>query len=585
MTLQPGQTVGRYQILEPLGVGGMATVYKAFQPSLEREVALKVLRPGFAEDAEFFQRFQREARSIARLRHPNIVQVFDFEPVDGRYILAMEFLEGGTLKERVTSLAAKGERLSHSEVARIVGEVASALGYGHELGIIHRDVKPSNDMRAARDRAVVTDFGIAKIMGGEGQTQTGVGIGTPEYMAPEQGGGAKVDHRADIYSLGVMTYEMLTGRVPFAADTPLAVVLAHMRDPLPLPTSLDPSIPAAAEQVLLKALAKDPNDRHASATDFAEALRAALTPAPPTAATIYPIPPLPQGPAVAGADKATATPPVPPQPATRGVQRPALVGAAMLVVVLIAGAALALPRQELPPASPSPTAPIAGTCQVSPCPSPGGPGPAGPGAVASGPAVALPTKGALMTRADLRSTANVFGASAENTARAGTDGLSLEAREGPGIGVHAPPPPPGAYGDLITEVRAAPLSAGLAQYRIMLGVGASQDKGTFVSVSLRPGNRVLVAIVRDDRTTGGPRILAASRDVTIAGAHTLLILRKGDQIAAFVNGQFAVSATDPLPQRGGVDLYLEVIYAGPGSTQSAGPNSVRVEEWAFYAAN
>ena len=204
MTLQPGQTIGRYQIIEPLGVGGMATVYKAFQPSLEREVALKVLRPGFSEDPEFFQRFQREARSIARLRHPNIVQVFDFEPLEGRYILAMEFLEGGTLKERVTSLAAKGERIPHPEIARIIGEVGSALSYGHELGIIHRDVKPSNVMLAGRDRAVVTDFGIAKIMGGEGQTQTGVGIGTPEYMAPEQGTGTNVDHRADIYSLGVM---------------------------------------------------------------------------------------------------------------------------------------------------------------------------------------------------------------------------------------------------------------------------------------------------------------------------------------------------------------------------------------------
>lgn len=355
MTLQPGQTVGRYQIIEPLGVGGMATVYKAFQPSLEREVALKVLRPGFADDAEFFQRFQREARSIARLRHPNIVQVFDFEPIDGRYILAMEFLEGGTLKERVTALAAKGERLSHDETARIVGEVAAALSYGHEIGIIHRDVKPSNVMLASRDRAVVTDFGIAKIMGGEGQTQTGVGIGTPEYMAPEQGTGAGVDHRADIYSLGVMAYEMLTGRVPFIADTPLAIVLAHMRDPLPLPSTVDPTVPAAAERVLMKALAKEAKDRHASATEFADALRIALIPPPPTAATVYPIPPIPPEAvtgAVGGASTAAApTTGVAPASPSRGIPRAALIGAAVVVLLVLAGAAFALTRGGAPGAS------------------------------------------------------------------------------------------------------------------------------------------------------------------------------------------------------------------------------------------
>lgn len=342
MTLQPGQTIGRYQIIEPLGVGGMATVYKAFQPSLEREVALKVLRPGFSEDPEFFQRFQREARSIARLRHPNIVQVFDFEPLEGRYILAMEFLEGGTLKERVTQLAAKSQRIPHPEVARIVGEVASALSYGHELGIIHRDVKPSNVMLAARDRAVVTDFGIAKIMGGEGQTQTGVGIGTPEYMAPEQGTGTNVDHRADIYSLGVMAYEMLTGQVPFAADTPIAIVLAHMRDPLPLPSTIDPTVPAATEHVLMKALAKDPGDRYASATDFADALRISLVPAPPTAATVYPIPPLPA--AATAATAGAAATGVASATTRGGIPRVALIGAAALALLLLAGAAFALTR-------------------------------------------------------------------------------------------------------------------------------------------------------------------------------------------------------------------------------------------------
>ena len=340
MALQPGQTIGRYQIIEPLGTGGMATVYKAYQPSLEREVALKVLRPGFADDPEFLQRFQREARSIAKLRHPHIVQVFDFEPLDGRYVLAMEYLEGGTLKERIGSLAARGERLPPAEVARIVGEVADALNHGHELGIVHRDMKPSNVMLARRDRAVVTDFGIAKIVGGEGQTQTGVGIGTPEYMAPEQGAGGTVDQRADIYSLGVMAYELLTGRVPFVADTPLAVVLAHVRDPLPLPSSIDPTVSADTERVLMKTLAKNPGDRYATATEFADALKATLVTATATSATIYPIAAVTAGSrsAAAGAVPASAG-----GPRTR-IPRNAIVAAAVVALLLVGGAAFAFTR-------------------------------------------------------------------------------------------------------------------------------------------------------------------------------------------------------------------------------------------------
>ena len=276
MTLTAGATVGRYTILEPLGQGGMATVYKAFQPSLEREVALKVLRPGFAQDKEFLERFEREAKAIARLRHPHIVQVFDFEMTEGQYVLAMEFLEGGTLKDRQTELARAHRGMDPQESVRIVAEVAEALTYAHEQGIVHRDVKPSNVMLTRKDWAVVTDFGIARILGATSHTQTGVGIGTPEYMAPEQGQGGRVDHRADIYSLGAMAYEMLTGQVPYTADTPLAVVIAHIKDPLPLPSKVNPTIGPAVERVLLRALAKDPEQRFASATDMAQALREGL---------------------------------------------------------------------------------------------------------------------------------------------------------------------------------------------------------------------------------------------------------------------------------------------------------------------
>src|SRR5713226_4460374 len=180
MTLAPGTTLGRYQILEPLGSGGMATVYKAYEPSLDRTVALKVIRPGLAEEEGFLARFRREAQAVAKLRHPNIVHVLTFDEVDGRYFLAMDYLEGGTLKDRIETLD-PGTLLPPAEVTSIVAQVADALSYAHEQGIVHRDIKPSNIM-LSHGRAIVTDFGIAKIVSGAQLAQTGVGIGTPEYM-------------------------------------------------------------------------------------------------------------------------------------------------------------------------------------------------------------------------------------------------------------------------------------------------------------------------------------------------------------------------------------------------------------------
>jgi serine/threonine protein kinase len=280
MTLAPGSTLGRYQILGPLGQGGMAVVYKAFQPALERTVALKVIRRGFAEDHEFRDRFTREARAIARLDHPNIVDVFDFDEAEGQVFLAMQYVEGGTLKDRLAALAARGERMPQEETAAIIGQVASALAYAHARGVVHRDVKPSNVMLGEDGSAVVTDFGIAKIVGGTQHTATGVGIGTPEYMSPEQGQGQTLDGRTDEYALAVTAYEMLTGTLPYTADTPFAVVLKHVRDPLPLPSKMAPEISARTEQVLLRALAKDPADRYPTVSEFAEELSRAIAERP-----------------------------------------------------------------------------------------------------------------------------------------------------------------------------------------------------------------------------------------------------------------------------------------------------------------
>ena len=309
--LATGSTLGRFQIVSPLGQGGMATVYKAFQPALERYVALKLLRAGVVDDPEQRERFDREATAIARLRHPSIVQVFDFDSVEGQSFLVMEFIDGGTLKEKLTQLVSAGQRLPRGDVSRIIGEIADALDTAHHLGIVHRDVKPSNVLLSRSGRAIMSDFGIARILASSQQTQTGVGVGTPEYMSPEQGEGQPVDQRSDIYSLGVMAYELLTGRVPFRADTPLAVVLAHVRDPLPLPSAIDPSIGPEVEGVLLKAMAKTPSERYASAGDFAHALASALagvTATPPPATTLSAV----IAPATAGVSSAAIAPIVAP---------------------------------------------------------------------------------------------------------------------------------------------------------------------------------------------------------------------------------------------------------------------------------
>lgn len=271
--LSNGSNLGPFRILHQIGEGGMARVYKAYQPSVERYVALKVLPSHYADDPQFIERFIREARTIARLEHKNILPVFDFGEQDGITYLAMRFVEGGTLKELMT----KGCLTLH-DTQDLMTQVCSALDYAHRHGVIHRDVKPSNVIIDGEGAAYLTDFGIAKVLGGSGGdlTATGAAIGTPAYMAPEQAVGGAVDARTDIYALGIMLYEMLTGRVPFQADTPMAVLMAHMSDPLPLPHVFNADIPEAIEEVVIKALAKNPEDRYQTANEMAQALRLAI---------------------------------------------------------------------------------------------------------------------------------------------------------------------------------------------------------------------------------------------------------------------------------------------------------------------
>ncbi len=267
-----GQSLGRYHILEQLGEGGMATVYKAYDTRLERDVAVKIIRTDQFAPAmldRILKRFEREAKALAKLSHPNIVKVLDFGDYEGSPYLVMEYLPGGTLKQRL------GRPIPWQEAARLLLPVASALQFAHEQGIVHRDVKPSNILITRSGEPMLSDFGIAKILESEetvSLTGTGVGVGTPEYMSPEQGLGKEIDARADVYSLGIIFYELVTGRKPFTADTPMAVVIKHINDPLPRPTRFVPDLPAGVERVLLRTLAKQPENRYPDMEAFAQAL-------------------------------------------------------------------------------------------------------------------------------------------------------------------------------------------------------------------------------------------------------------------------------------------------------------------------
>ncbi len=267
-----GQTIDRYHILEQIGEGGMAVVYKAYDTRLEREVAIKIIRKeAFPPEAldRIFKRFEREAKALARMSHPNVVKVHDYGEFDGSPYLVMEYQPGGTLK------AILGKPLDWSDVSQLLIPIANALGYAHQEGIFHRDVKPSNILITKQGEPMLTDFGIAKILEkneGHTLTGTGLGVGTPEYMAPEQGLGKEVDGRVDIYALGVVLYELVTGRKPYTADTPLAVLIKHMADPLPRPGEVFPGISEELEKVILKALAKDPANRYQSMAEMAVAM-------------------------------------------------------------------------------------------------------------------------------------------------------------------------------------------------------------------------------------------------------------------------------------------------------------------------
>jgi len=268
-----GRRLGQYELRGVIRHGGMSTVYKAYQPALQRLVAVKVL--AFPGDPEFVARFQREAYAVAALQHPNIVQIYDYGEHDGQVYLVVQYVEDGrTLADLL------GRPLAPQRALVVMEQVLAALGHAHERGIVHRDVKPSNVLLASPTWAMLADFGIAKLLleAAPKLTATNLVVGTAAYMAPEQAFGLPLDQRTDLYAAGVVLYELLTGRVPFAADTPVALLLQHAYQPVPPLRDLNPALPATLEAVLARALAKDPAARYQDAQVMAQAMAEAIRP-------------------------------------------------------------------------------------------------------------------------------------------------------------------------------------------------------------------------------------------------------------------------------------------------------------------
>ncbi len=266
-----GRSLGQFRVVERIGTGGMAAVFKAYQPNLDRYVAIKVLPVYHARDPIFVKRFEQEARAVARLAHPNIVQIHDFGTQDSVTYIVMEYVDGGTLKDRLR------KPLAVSESIDFIIQAAHGLDCAHRNVIIHRDVKPAIMLLRKDGHLLLSDFGIAKILEGTTNlTRVGTGIGTPQYMSPEQGTGQRVDRPSDIYSLGIVLFHCLTGRVPFTADNPLSITVKHLNEPLPMELLHSVNVPTIVEQIVYRMTAKAPQARYQSAEELIEALTNAL---------------------------------------------------------------------------------------------------------------------------------------------------------------------------------------------------------------------------------------------------------------------------------------------------------------------
>lgn len=367
MPFSIGENVGPYRITEQLGQGGMATVYKAYHAALDRYVALKALHPAFNEDKSFAARFQREARVVAKLEHPNIVPIYDYAEHESRPYLVMKYIEGDTLKARLLQ-----GPLSSEEINQVVDSVGSALAYAHQQGILHRDIKPSNVLIGTDGIMYLADFGLARIaQAGESTLSSDSIMGTPQYISPEQAMGKKeLDEGTDIYSFGVMLYEMVVGQVPFTADTPFSIIHDHIYSPLPMPRAINPQVPESVERVLLKALAKERADRYDTVPSlvkaFKDAWREAGVPMQGTSITMKPrtVKTAPKAAQVAGPGGAT----VAAQKVPQKKRSPWMFIAGGVVILLCGalGAFVLLRRGVLPPTASIPQTVVASPTVFSP---------------------------------------------------------------------------------------------------------------------------------------------------------------------------------------------------------------------------
>ncbi len=347
--------IDRYQLFERIGTGGMARVYRAKDLNLDRVVAIKILHDHLADDPTFKERFEREARFVASLNHPNIVQIYDFNSVERNgfpiYYMVMPFIAGRSLRDVIEDVESRGERLSYDRVMRIMLDVTDALAYAHAAGMAHRDVKPANILIDADGKAVLTDFGIARIVQSNSRlTQDGMSTGTPAYMSPEQVSGQPGDARSDLYSLGGIFFELLTGRAPYDDESGASLMLKHLQAPVPFVSPLldrpDPKLDAFIQ----KALAKNPDDRFQSAKEFSRALREAYAGRDPTATHQSPAPATLPTTATGTGTSATATVSESPQ---RSRLPFVLAGIGALVLIAVILSAITLTR---PPAVVTPTA-------------------------------------------------------------------------------------------------------------------------------------------------------------------------------------------------------------------------------------
>lgn len=355
--LQPGQTLGPYELVEELGRGGMATVFRARQPSLNRFVALKVLAPELARDPNFVSRFQREATIAARLEHPNIVPLHDIGQANGAFYIAMRFVPGRSLAQLIQQVGP----LPLQRARHFLAQIASALDHAHQQGVVHRDLKPGNILWEHGDRVSLADFGIARAGDVTQVTRQGMLIGTPKYMAPEQALGQAVDHRADLYALGVITYELLTGTVPFEADSVATLLHRHAYEPPPPLREARSDLSPVVEAAVQRMLAKQPADRYPNGAAFVAALGPASSlRKDDSLPTMLATPPTQVAAAAPSRNERSVTLTLPP------LRSLALYATLAILVVGVAAALALRPSLSLPAATPTTTA----ASQASPQPYP-----------------------------------------------------------------------------------------------------------------------------------------------------------------------------------------------------------------------